>query len=425
MKSAFSVRISRALVVPVVLTACLATGAWAATLTGTITNRTTNKPSVGTEVSLLALSQGMSEIGSTKTDAQGNFKFQVPDDNAMHMVRATYQGVNYFPKGGPMEPGTTSTEIDVYDSAAKLEGVTTTIQAMRIQSSGSSLDITELYAVQNSSTPPRAVMSDSTYTINLPEGAAIDEASASGPGGMPVSAQPTPGKEKGQYYFSFPLRPGETRFQVAYHLPYSGEATLHPRPADSLQHFAVLLPNSMTFQGLKPGVYSPMQGQESGSSVQVATGVKPGQDIAFHISGTGVIADESASSQAGGEGSQGGEPSQANGRPGGGLGRPEGTPDPLHDYRWGILAGLAALLVIGGVYTAKRSSKPAALPAPANLPPAAPASRQELLLEALKEELFQLELDRQQGRITPEEYAKSKAALDETLYRATSRRTNA
>jgi hypothetical protein len=403
----------------------MAAPASAATLTGTVTNRTTNKPSAGTKVALLALSQGMSEIGSTTTDAQGKFSFNVPDDNAMHMVRVDYQGVSYFPKGGPMQPGTTSTDIDVYDSAAKVEGVTTTIQAMRIQSSGGSLDVTELYAVQNSSNPPRAVISGSTYTINLPDGAEIEQASASGPGGMPVSAQPAPGKEKGQYDFSFPLRPGETRFQVAYRLPYSGEATIRPRPADNLQHFAVLLPNSMKFDALKPGVYSPMSGQGGGSAVQVATGVKPGQDIAFHISGTGVIADEGAPSQSGGEQAQGAEQSQANGRPGGGLGTPEGTPDPLHNYRWQILAALAALLVIGGVYTAKRSSKSAPLPAAAKAPPAASASRQDLLLEALKEELFQLELDRQQGRITPEEYAKSKAALDETLHRATSRRTNA
>ena len=39
----------------------------------------------------------------------------------------------------------------------------------------------------------------------------------------------------------------------------------------------------------------------------------------------------------------------------------------------------------------------------------------------MKEELFQLEVDRQQGRITPDEYAKAKAALDETIKRALAR----
>ena len=36
--------------------------------------------------------------------------------------------------------------------------------------------------------------------------------------------------------------------------------------------------------------------------------------------------------------------------------------------------------------------------------------------------MFQLEMDKQQGRISAEEYQKSKAALDKTLQRAISRR---
>ena len=44
------------------------------------------------------------------------------------------------------------------------------------------------------------------------------------------------------------------------------------------------------------------------------------------------------------------------------------------------------------------------------------------LLEALKEELFELELERQQGSISQQEYEKHKAALDQTLQRALKRK---
>jgi hypothetical protein len=44
-----------------------------------------------------------------------------------------------------------------------------------------------------------------------------------------------------------------------------------------------------------------------------------------------------------------------------------------------------------------------------------------MLLEALKEEMFQLELDHKQGRISKEEYDKAKSALDQTLERALKR----
>ena len=44
-----------------------------------------------------------------------------------------------------------------------------------------------------------------------------------------------------------------------------------------------------------------------------------------------------------------------------------------------------------------------------------------MLLEGLKEELFQLEVDRKQGQITQQEYETAKAALDHTLERALKR----
>jgi len=44
-----------------------------------------------------------------------------------------------------------------------------------------------------------------------------------------------------------------------------------------------------------------------------------------------------------------------------------------------------------------------------------------MLLEALKEELFQLEVERRQGQISQPEYEKAKSALDQTLERALKR----
>ena len=47
-------------------------------ITGTVTNGTTGKPSAGDDVTLLSLSQGMQEVASTKSDAQGHFSFAAP-----------------------------------------------------------------------------------------------------------------------------------------------------------------------------------------------------------------------------------------------------------------------------------------------------------------------------------------------------------
>jgi hypothetical protein len=52
---------------------------------------------------------------------------------------------------------------------------------------------------------------------------------------------------------------------------------------------------------------------------------------------------------------------------------------------------------------------------------AQPVPRSAMLLEGLKEEMFQLEVERQQGRISDAEYQNAKSALDQTLQRALAR----
>jgi hypothetical protein len=167
--------------------------------------------------------------------------------------------------------------------------------------------------------------------------------------------------------------------------------------------------------------------------VQIASNTQAGQPLAFKISGTGALSD-------GGNEQQGGESDQTTGgvmaegrdsRPGGGLGPPIDAPDPLGKYRWYILGGFATVLAGGAIYIARRSKTVAGrdfaaseveVPVSRPVPKPATAQRPGLLLEALKEEIFQLELEHKGGRISQEEYVAAKAALDHTLERAVKRR---
>jgi hypothetical protein len=180
----------------------------------------------------------------------------------------------------------------------------------------------------------------------------------------------------------------------------------------------------------------------------VVTNVKPGQDLSFRVAGTGEFqaegqqgAQSTGRGDASGGGAMGGSQAAAtDNRPGGGLGAPIDAPDPLHDYRAYILGAFALVLVMGGAYVVSKSNvRPMTAAAGASgrgavdageapadfadfMEPAVPdRDRNALLLEAMKEELFQLEIDRQQGKISPEEYTKAKAALDETIRRALAR----
>jgi 5-hydroxyisourate hydrolase-like protein (transthyretin family) len=425
----------------------------AATLGGTVTNATTGKPAAGDDIALLSLSQGMQEMARSKTDAQGKFSFNFVSNGTPHMVRVTHDGVNYFPQSGPVGPNVSTVDVTVYDVAKNLP-VSTTVNVMRVQSDSGALQVMQLMAVKNDSSPARTINSDRGYAFSLPDGAQIDEAVAQAPNGMPVSSMPVPDdKQKGTYYFAFPLRPGETRFQLAYHMPYSGELTITPKIFGDMQHFVVMMPKSMSFEAKNPSAFSSMKDPQGGDAlVEVSTQAKAGSDLSFRVKGTGLLKDETeqAPAQGGQVGMQGG--GAPDNRPGGGLGRPIDTPDPLSNYRWVILGALGVVLAGGGYLAVSRSKgapvsetdemleevevapKPvapsAAVAAPASAPAAADRSnvdrsnvdRSQMILEALKEELFQLEIERQQGSISQADYEKAKAALDQTLQRALSRK---
>jgi hypothetical protein len=410
----------------------------AQTLTGTVTNGTTNKPAAGDDVVLLSLSEGMAESGRTQTDAKGNFSLKLDSATSPHLVRIIHQSVTYH-RMAP--PGTTSVEVQVYDVSKKVDGISVTADVMRFQAQGGEMQGIRLFAVNNASDPPRTQMSDQSFEFYLPDGAQIDQSMAMTAGGQPINSAPVPQKQKNRYAFQFPLRPGETTFQVSYHMPYSGEASIDPKTLYGAQHFVVVLPKTMQFAAGAGTAFQTMNDpRQADAVVQVASNTTADQSLAFKISGTGTLAEEGDNSQGspspvGGaqtSGAQtGGAVAGRDSRPGGGLGPPIDAPDPLEKYRWYILGGFGIVLAGGAIYIASRSKTavPDFGPTEAELadlptaPKPKPADRTALLLEALKEEIFQLEVEHKQGHISQQEYEKAKAALDQTLERAVKRGT--
>ena len=461
-KDPYSIRAARAsfgfsaaIFVSLLLTAF----ASAQTITGTVKNSTTGKPAAGDDVVLITLGQGMEESGRTKADSKGNFSFNLKEQGP-HLIRAIHQGVTYH-RMAP--PGTTSVEVEVFDVAKKLDGLEVVADMMRVQAEQGQLEVQRMFAVDNKSKPPRTQMNERNLEFYLPEGAKIVESSAMTAGGNPLTTAPVPvDDKKTRYAFLFPLRPGTTQFQVAYTLPYTGSANVDPKSIYPLQHFVAIVPKAMEFSGAPGANYRAVNDpQQPDANVQVVSGAAEGQTLAFKVSGEGTLGARqenggAPSEQGGGSGGGGGGGGSAQGdRPGGGLGPPIDAPDPLQKYRWWILGGFAAALIVGGIFVASRQQaaqrtaratagfsqiedaedfevptppKPTrqapvkARPAPPEPPVSAPAPytprNSSKLLDALKDELFELEIEHKQGRISQEEYEKTKAALDQTLQRA-------
>jgi hypothetical protein len=191
-----------------------------AAVDGTVTNQTTGKPQAGVTVTLIKLGKGMETAGSAKSDAQGHF--QIPQEIAAGtpaLIQALYSGVTYnkmIPPGMP----SAGVAIDVFESSTKPTTAKVLQHMMLLEPSATELAVSEsiIYANQGK------------QTFNDPEGGTLHfylppaaegkvKVVVNGPQGMPLQK---PAEKTGQpniYTVKFPVKPGETRFDLTYAMP--------------------------------------------------------------------------------------------------------------------------------------------------------------------------------------------------------------
>ncbi|HZP06827.1 MAG TPA: carboxypeptidase regulatory-like domain-containing protein [Terracidiphilus sp.] len=411
--------------------------AHAVQVTGTVTDKTTNKPAAGDPVVILDVQAGMAEAAHATTDAKGHYTLSAPG-NGPYLVRVTHQGAGYFiaaPQGGG--PG----DIPVYDVAAKVQGVFIEADVIEAETDPSGqLKVNERYFVHNTSSPPTTQWSPKSFEIILPSDAIVMDTGAQRPSGLPTSVKMDPDGPKGHYSFNFPIQPDEgekdTIFQISYSLPYSGQKyTFKPSVTLPADNVAILLPKSMTFT---PGAGINFKTVNEDPSIQtfLLKNALPGSAITFTISGEGQIPREAQGGQQADNGQSGAAGPGT--QPGGGIGEPINTPDPLSKYKWWILGGLALLLAAAAAFLLRRppgapvSTAAGSAPQPAIAPTAAPAyassatssvtpspaSHAATLLAVLKEELFAVESEKIAGTLSAADYAEQKSALEVVLKRA-------
>ena len=263
---------------------CYALSAWAAdAIAGTVRNQTTHTPAAGDDVILLRLGEGMEEQARTRTDAQGAFGFQVAPD-ARHIVRVMHQGVNY----DQTVNGAAQLEITVFDAVAKIPDLSGNLGIARVEADGQILKITEMYAISNDSNPPVTQAGTHNFVFSMPPKASLDSFMVKKAGAVWVNVTPSPiTGQKDRYAVDFPLRPGETLFKFAYHLPYDGHATLHLKLAYPIRNFAVGHPPSMSFKAASPRAFTSV-GLAQGLWLEQAVNKPVVREVpAFEISGVG------------------------------------------------------------------------------------------------------------------------------------------
>jgi hypothetical protein len=394
----------------VLITFSIAALAQSRTITGVVMNGTTNKPATGDDVILIKLAQGMEEEARTKTGSHGEFKLTMTDGSELHLVRVRHDNVNYHE---PAPPNVRNLQITVYNAASNPPGIKLLDQSEVYQSSNATqLEVIALFRVTNPAIPP---LTQPSLEIYLPEGASVKACQAVMGSGMQVKVTVVPQKEN-RYTLLYPLRPGNTQLELAYTLPYSGTASMRPKLTMNADHFYVVTAKGIRFSSAAGVPFHaaadwPTDPSITGIEVHAAEDVSPAKQISFGLSGAGVLPEQQPAPA---QGAQGAPQPQEDNRPGGGLGEPNEKPDPLHSGQWLFLGVLSLFLAAGATYVYTSNQSP---PERAGKPKVG----RSLLLEAMKEEIFQLETDRLQGKISPQEYESAKAALDKTLQRAVQR----
>jgi hypothetical protein len=403
----------------------------AGTVTGVVHNGTnSNKPTPGVDVLLIQLQGGMQVVANTKTDAQGQYHFDNPNIGTGPMlIRAVYKSVMFHQ---PLTPGTSTVDVTVYEPTTNPGAIQIPLRLLVFQPNGDKLMVGEEYSVQNSSNPPAAYYKqDGNFEFTIPQGAELDQVSSFGPSGMPVR-QGTIDKGKGRYAIAYAFQPGQNGVRISYTYPYSGNnAQIKESSTYDSQRTLLVIPPSMQ---LSSTGFSPA-GQEQGFNVFSKDSMKAGAGFDVGISGTAPPPSEASNS---------GAPDDVNGRDSGPSSTVETAPARIGDEKWILLGGLAAIFAVGVALLMRkpipvRAEAPAPAPAPNPkgrkaraaeqaqaqpkvAPPPPPPPPVERVtrevhsnLDSLKDSLLRLELRRQAGTISDEEYALERGRAEQIL----------
>jgi hypothetical protein len=270
---------------------------------GTVVNSTTGKPQSGATVTLFQpTSQGPQFIESVKTDAQGKFQIvkEVPAGPGPLLLQAVYSGVQYnkmLPPGTP----TSGVEIPVYE-ASKKQGDAKIDQHMILlePSPDGNVQVSESYVFRNDGKATWNDPDNGTLQFALPAGAQGKvEVNAVAPGGLPVRKAPDAGKLPNTFKLDFPIKPGESRVDLQWSMPFRSPGIFTDRILTKGGNTRIIAPVGVTFKG--DGLKN--LGQEPRTQATI-WGVD-GTDIKFEVQGTGSLNDPSAGG--GGGGGAGGE----------------------------------------------------------------------------------------------------------------------
>jgi len=229
--------------------AILAAAPLLASVDGVVINGTTGKPQPDTIVSLAQPGQGgMMVLKSVKTDATGKYVL-AQDVQGPQLVQVLYQGVLYNRMVPPGMP-TSGVNVSVFESTNKAGVAKVSQHYIVLQPGDTELTVSEgiLYVGDSKITYNDPV--NGTMRFYVPAGAkAPGMVTVNTSGGMPVQRPATPTKQPNVYKVDYPIRPGETRFDISYSMPAAKPQIFADKILHSEGDSDLVIPSGVTLKG--------------------------------------------------------------------------------------------------------------------------------------------------------------------------------
>jgi hypothetical protein len=301
---------------------------------GTVINKSTGKPVGDVPVVLMRLGDGgMMPAGTAKSGPDGKFAFAQGVDGAL-LLQAVVDGVTYNKMLRPGETGK-NVELEVYSTTRNPAEVKIAQHMILVEPADGKLTIQESVIFRNSGRMSYIDPEKGSYQFFVPPEAKDSlKVRVTGPGNMPVNRNAEPAGPANVYKVDFALKPGESRFDFEYSLPFTSPGKwkgriLHPITPESGQT-RLVTPSGVKLAG--PSV------EDLGAEPQTQAEVYDLKraDFEIEVSGNGSLraleADEAGSPE------------------------PQAIAPRLHERIWWVVGLSLAALAIGFVYLLRKPS---------------------------------------------------------------------
>lgn len=254
---------------------------WAA-VEGAAVNMTTGKPQPGVAITLVQPgAAGMQTLGQATSGADGTFRIdQNLPAGGPALLQSTYQGVTYTQA---LPPGSASSgiRVNVYDATTTPPAEMSVQHLILLEPTATELRISETFFARNNATTTYNDAANGTLRLVLPEGAPSDLRVTIDSVGVPIQRPVEKASRPGEYKIAYPIKPGETRFDMEYSIPatatFSGKVFVTDPPT------RLVTPGAVTLSG--DGIVE--MGQEPSTQARVYT--FSGDTYSVNISGVGSL----------------------------------------------------------------------------------------------------------------------------------------